>query len=187
MTRYGRSRQWCASSALWVIREGDRAERRCLVVSRPRQLRFGAVVQRVGDRSAVFVAFDRRGREFEPELRGGRSENALYRLLGPPGADLLNSSAPHSDWAGLALSGDGWLHPGIDTGYGTPRFLLAAMVRSVAREFEALTEAVFLDRFEEVIRDADRLRGYLLPNYACLRRFYLAAARDEQAVIVTPM
>lgn len=117
----------------------------------------------------------------------GRSENALYRLLGPPGADLLNFSDPHSDWAGLALSGDGWLHPGIDTGYGTPRFLLAAVVRSIAREFEALTEAVFLDRFEDVIRDADRLRGYLLPNYACLRRFYLDAAREEQAVIVTPL
>jgi len=58
------------------------------------------------------------------------------------------------------------LHPGIDTGYGTPRFLLAAVVRSIAREFEALTEAVFLDHFEEVIRDADRLRYW--PSCAVL-------------------
>ncbi len=116
----------------------------------------------------------------------GRSEDRLYRLLGPFGSVHLGFSAAHDDWAGLALSGDAWLHPGIDTGYGTPRFLVPAAVATIARQLEPLTEAAFVARFEGVVDDAARLRDHLLPNFLRLRRFYLDAARAQQAVVVTP-
>jgi hypothetical protein len=116
----------------------------------------------------------------------GRSADKLYGLLGPAGGDVLIFSDSHDDWAGLALAGDDWLHPAIDTGYGSPRFLRPPEVGAIARELGGVTEAVFVARYENVIRDAALLHGYLLPNFLQLRRFYLDAAREHHAVIVTP-
>jgi hypothetical protein len=113
----------------------------------------------------------------------GRSADTLYRLFH---GGTLSISDDHDHWAGLALVGDGWLHFGIDTGYGSPRFLLPPQVEMVARELAPLTDAVFVARYQDVIRDDARLHDYVLPNFARLRRFYCDAAREREAVVVTP-
>lgn len=102
----------------------------------------------------------------------GRSQDRLFRALG--GTGWLDHSASHETWVGLALSGDTWLHPGIDTGYGTPRFLLAAAVQTIAAAVEPVSV--------EVCGADDSLRVHL----ARWRRFYLDAAAKAHAVIVTP-
>jgi hypothetical protein len=113
----------------------------------------------------------------------GRSEDTLYRLLH---GGTLSISDDHDHWAGLALVGDGWLHWGIDTGYGSPRFLLPPQVAMIARELAPLVDAVLVERYQDVIRDDARLHGYVLPNFARLRRFYGDAANAHEAVVVTP-
>lgn len=127
----------------------------------------------------------------------GRSERALYQILGSQdGRDYWSVSDPE-DWLKRALLGAHPFPHGCDPRiYGPSQHLTPAEVTGVAARLEAIDEAAFRERYAGYVARHGRLRPdlgddgvemYLIPNFARLRRFYLEAGRQGQAVVITPV
>ncbi|MFF5081861.1 YfbM family protein [Actinoplanes sp. NPDC000266] len=97
-----------------------------------------------------------------------------------------------TEGAGSALLGGAVV--GDDNGYGPPRLLRPAEVRLVAEALTAVTTGALRARWDpsalsraEIYPDAwdpTDFDTYLEPNFTTLRDFYLAAAAENQAVLI---
>ncbi|PSK67919.1 hypothetical protein B0E53_00190 [Micromonospora sp. MH33] len=122
----------------------------------------------------------------EPELDLDKAWHGIHYLL--TGTDWQIGEG-----AGAAILGGAEI--GQDGGYGPPRLLDQDTVRAVATALDALDVEVLRARFDpdamsaaEIYPDiwtngTDEL-DYLMSHYTELRRFYHAAAANDQAVLL---
>jgi hypothetical protein len=83
---------------------------------------------------------------------------------------------------------------GGDMGYGPARLLSADRVRAVAAALQGLADDSLRARFDPAalmdaviypqVWDGDDFAAYILPNFISLRDFYLAAAQQNEAVLL---
>lgn len=118
----------------------------------------------------------------EAELPGSAPDRLEPALLRAADASLTGANRTRAtELIDVALRGDGsYLSTGMDTGYGTPCVLTAPRVRAIAEVLRALTQRHLADALEP------ELHEHRLPQLLAWRDLYLAAARHEQPVVVTP-
>lgn len=122
----------------------------------------------------------------EPELDLDKSWHGIHYLL--TGTDWQIGAG-----AGAAILGG--VEIGQDGGYGPPRLLDRATVRAVATELDAIDVETLGARFDpdamtgaeiypDIWADGADARDYLMSHFIELRRFYQAAAANDQAVLL---
>ncbi|MEZ4448964.1 MAG: hypothetical protein R3B09_05730 [Nannocystaceae bacterium] len=118
----------------------------------------------------------------EAELPGSAPDRLEPALLRVADASRIGAEgARATEIIGAALRGDGsHVSTAMDTGYGTPCVLTASRVRAIAEVLRALKPDDLADALEP------ELHEHRLPQLLAWRDLYLAAARHDQPVVVTP-
>ncbi len=125
-----------------------------------------------------------------------RQQRSLYRVLADSGSLEYWDSSDPNDWVKLALIGERLLPDGCDPSvYGPSRYLTSARVLEIAARLEPTDDTSFRASYERFISrngllrpdlGGDNFETTLLPQFKALRRFYLEARRQKQAVVITP-
>ena len=123
----------------------------------------------------------------EPELDVDKAWHAIHYLLTGTAWEI-------GEGAAAAILGGTEI--GEDGGYGPARLMSREMVRAIAAELDELDVEVLRARFDPAAiaaaniypnvwdRGIEEFDEYLGPHYANLRRFYLTAAANDQAVLL---
>jgi len=121
----------------------------------------------------------------EPELDLDKSWHGIHYAL-------TGTAWQVGTGAGAAILGGDSV--GDDNGYGPPRLISAEQVQSIAADLRRLDVESLRSRWDPAaLADADIYPGfwaditfdsYVLPYLAALREFYLAAAAENQAVLL---